>query len=276
MSEVDGGVVTPVAPAVEPAPAPEAPVTQEPADTPQEGEEPAKPEKTYTESEHRKAIQERLGREQKRLERVARAEARADFAERQLEELRRPQQQAQPQSGEPKAEDFQGKAYEEFTKAQIAYAIQQERAKWTQETQAQQQQRIEDERGRALRQKFESAVEKYPDFREAIAAEDLPFNGAILAYIEDSKIGGDVAYHLATNRDEALRIASLKPIQQVKALDALETKLAAAPAPTRTPAPIVPTAGKAPVRKDTFALSLNNSQEWDEFVKRRHKELGRR
>lgn len=278
MAEESLGVVTPSTPvaATEATPAPVSPADQVSA-TPIEGDEPSKPAgKTYSEEEHQKAIQKRIGVESRKLERIARAEARAELAERQLQELQKPKEAAP--AGRPDPKDF--KDFDSYHDALTDWKVDQKLSKRTdeakRETDAQQQARMERERGETLKQRFADAEAKYPDFRDVLADPDLPFNGPILAYIEDSKIGGDVAYHLAQNKAEAFRIAGLSPIQQVLALNALESKLTAAPAPTRTPEPIVPNSGNAPSRKGTFELSVKNQSEWDEFVKRRHKELGRR
>lgn len=274
MADVEVGAVAPVEPVAPATPAPEVPADQESA-APQEGEQQEKPEKTYTESEHRKALQERLGREQRRLERVARAEAERDLYRKQLEELQRPQRTDQP-AGEPRPEDFQGKTYEEFTKAQIAYALQQERAKWERESQEQQQHRQALEAAKAARERLKPAESKYPDFKEVALADEVPITQPMAAFIATRDTGGDVAYYLGSNLDEAHRISRLSPVDQVLALRDLETKLSAAPTPTKTPPPIVPNAGKVTSKKDTFELSVNNNAEWNDFVKRRHKELGRR
>lgn len=273
MTEAQVGALAPVVPASTDAPAPD--TTADPIAQPEGAQPDAPPEKMLKQSEVDKLVGKVRAQESRRAERIARAEAERDFYKQQYE-TRQPQQTLDEQEPDPtKFKDF-----DTYNRALIRFELKQElkaeQSKSKQSESAQQEARAESQRGETLRQKFAAAEAKYPDFREALADPDLPFNGAILAYVEQRKAGSDVAYHLATNRDEFMRIAALKPFDQVEALLALESKLTAAPAPTQTPAPIVPNAGKASVRKDTFDLNANNSQEWDEFVKRRRKETGRR
>jgi hypothetical protein len=82
------------------------------------------------------------------------------------------------------------------------------------------------------------------------------------AFIADSERGGDVAYHLGSHLDEADRIARLTPIQQVRELAKLESTLAAPPAPTRTPAPIVPNGTKTTVERDPSTMSDKEFNDW--------------
>jgi hypothetical protein len=215
------------------------------------------------------------------LEKIARAEARADLAERQLRESQQPRTQ-QPQAGEPQPNDPKfGGNYEEYLLAKAEYRLEQRQAK-DRETQQReiatsQQHREEVEIARHIQQNvYAKGVEKYDDFDDVAMGDNVPISRAMAAFIAESPVGMDVWYTLGQNTAEAKRIHDLSPAGQFRALVALETKLNASPAPTRTPAPIVPNSGKAPGRKDTFELSVGNSQEWSEFIKRRHKELGRR
>ncbi len=75
----------------------------------------------------------------------------------------------------------------------------------------------------------------------------------------------DVLYHLAKNPDEAVRIASLTPVQQAVAVAQIGAKLSAPPAPkaiSNAPPPITPKvqgAGNVPASLDDPGLSM---EEW--------------
>lgn len=75
-----------------------------------------------------------------------------------------------------------------------------------------------------------------PDFFEKTAANDLPISPHMAQAIKTSESGAAVAYHLASNPDEARRIAALDPIAQVREVGRLEATLAG-PAAGATPQP---------------------------------------
>lgn len=254
----------------ETTPAPES--TADQATETQEQPAAVAPEKPEL-SESEKAFQKRLGIESRRLQRTLRAEMEAEFYKRELEQTRR--SAAPPQAtGEPDPNKF--KDFDSYNAALISHRVEQAvAARMTardEESSAQQQARLDAQRDESLRQKLAEAEAKHgPEFREAIADPDLPFNGAILAYIGDSKIGGDVALHLANNRTEATRIAGLSPIQQVIALHAIETKLSAPPRTTTAPAPIVPSAPRPSTEK-----KLEEVETQEEFNAIRRRQIAAR
>lgn len=247
---------TPVA-APEATPAPESTAVE--GEAPEGGEKPEPTERTFTQKELDEIVAKRAAQAERRGQKVARAEAEAAFYKQRLEELQRP---AQTATGEPKAEDFKGKTYEEFMDARMDWRLNQERAKWQQESQAQNQQRQAFEQAQSVQSKLKPAFEKYPDFKEVALSDDVPISQPMAAYIASRATGGDVAYFLGQNIDEAARISSLHPIDQVLALRDLETKLTATPAPTRTPAPIVPNATKATVDRDPAKMSDKEFADW--------------
>ena len=58
--------------------------------------------------------------------------------------------------------------------------------------------------------------------------------------------GAKLAYHLATNLEEAERIAALSPVRQIAEIGKLSDKIGAAPAVSRAPRPIKPLGNQAP------------------------------
>lgn len=246
-------------PAADAAPAPEATAAPETEDvTPETPPE----EKTLTQSEVNKIIQKEKAKERRRAESLAEARVRAEYAEKRLAEVQAPPP-TQP-TGEPKPNQFQD--YESYIAALTDYKVDQRVSGLQRETRAQEQARAQREQATTLQQKFSATAKKYDDFQEVALSQDVPISEPMAAAIKDSGIGGELAYYLGSNIDEAERIASLSPIGQVREMMKLEMKLSAPSAPTRTPPPIVPNSGKATVKKDTFELP------WKEFVKERAKE----
>lgn len=96
--------------------------------------------------------------------------------------------------------------------------------------------------------RVETAKETYPDFDEKVTARaergEWPCPPLIALGIKQSEVGDHVAYHLATNLEEATRIAALPDILQAREFGRLEGKFLNAPqAPARkvTKAPEPPT-----------------------------------
>ena len=264
-------VAAPQEPAAQPAPAPESPTTPE-AVTPIEGEQSeAVTEKTYSQKEHEEALQKRLAKESRRVERVAYERARRELAEQQLAELRAkveaPQAPAQPQ-GEPRPENF--KDYESYVKATARWELQQEMASIRRESVHEAQNRTAREQAQYVQSRLAPAAQKYSDFAEVALADDLPITQPMAAAIAESDVGGDVAYYLGQHREEAERISQMSAVQQVRELAKIEDKVKAPPKVTKAPAPIEPTGGKSSTEKDPSDMSFK------EFVKWREKSIAAR
>lgn len=266
MAEVDAGQVTPVE---TPVAAPEA--TPAPQTTAVEGAE-TKPEppseKLLPQSEVNKIVARIRAQEGRKAREIARAEARAEFAERQLQERQQPQQPA----GKPKPEDY-GNDWNRYNEDVIRWTVQEnlkaEREKGAQETAKQQQARQMQERAAYVQQNLIAKGEaKYDDWQEVVMG-DIPITEAMVEAASRLPNGAEVLYQLAQNPAEVIRIANLSPVEQVWELKALDSQVSA-PSRTKTPPPIVPNNANAPVKKDTFELP------WDEFIKKRREEVRRR
>lgn len=117
------------------------------------------------------------------------------------------------------------------------------------EAQAQLMREVEEiETGWKTRTGSEEFKAKYPDFEEKVTrgadrgAWDCSPVAAVV--LKSSEVGGDVAYHLATNPAESKRIAALPPMEQVRELGRLEGRFmteakpkVAAPTVTQAPPP---------------------------------------
>lgn len=262
MTDFESGAVAPAVVETTPVAAPEATTTPEPtAGQETEAETPeAKPERTFTQSELNKIVQKEKAQESRRAEKMADARLRAEYAEKQLNDYRAQSQPKQPE-GEPKPAQFQD--YESYIAALTEYKVDQRMGGLRQQSEAQQREYAHREQAAQIQQKFSSAQAKYTDFNEVAMADDVPISQPMAAAIGRLKDGGEVAYFLGSNIEEAHRISRLDPVEQVWAIKELERKLSAPPSTTKTPPPIVPTSGSSSSTKDL------SDQSYDEFVKSR-------
>lgn len=259
MTDVQVGAVAPAAPAAEvtppvadTVPAPVAPTGQEPAET-------SVQPRTYTEDEHKelvaKSVNERLSKERRRLERIARAEAETAFYKRQLEERDRPSQtKADQPKGEPQPQDFEKP--QDYVKALVKYEREQAEGAKQKETSEVSAQR---ERAESARRVLEACYRGadalgVDDFDEVVTS--MPLSEPMARAISEGDIPAKVLYHLGQNHDEAKRIYNLPTVRQiVVAIHELETKLKAPPAKTQAPPPITPNSTKATLAKDYSTMT---------------------
>lgn len=267
MTDVSAGTAAPAAPEAPVATATPAPgsTVDQAVDAANGGAEPAKTPRTFTEEEFQKALQKRLGTESRRQRRSLSAEiearVRAEYAERALQEARggtKPQQGQAGTNAEPKEADFP--SYEAWLSAHIRWQVKQEReqdaARETEKrSQTESQTRMAEQARSVHDQLFTPGTKKYEDFEEVVMEGDYPITEPMAATLLDSKFGHDIWYHLASNPQEAKRIAGLTPAAQVRAILALETKYSAPPAPTKAPAPIAPVGSGSGVSKEWKDMS---------------------
>lgn len=268
MSEIES--TAPVAPAVSTPAAPAAPApepTADPVADPVEGESKpeAPPEKTLTQSEVNEIVQKEKAKARRQAERMAEARLRAEYAERQLAELKAPPKQ-EATSGEPVPAQFQD--YESYIAALTDWKVEQKLSGLRKETEAQQVQRQMAERADQVLPKLKPAMEKYDDFQEVATSFKAP--PALQAAMLESDHTGELYYYLGSNPAELDRLSRLSDVKQVLAVKELESRLTAPPQPTRTPAPIVPNNGKSAVSKSFTEMN------YDEFAEYRRKRLARK
>jgi hypothetical protein len=183
------------------------------------------------------------------------AERKAEDLQRQLEELRRPPKEAPAEpvteevKGPPKPEDFEfGELDSAYIAAVVDYNMDRRLAEFSErQEQARQQATVQS--------KFQSTVErgrgKYDDFEEKVVrgAQDgaWPLSEALGVLLVESEVGEDIAYHLATNPDEAAQVYSQAPMEQARYFGRLEAKFSAArAAATGGESAVTPATAKAP------------------------------
>ena len=110
-----------------------------------------------------------------------------------------------------------------------------------------------------------------PDFHDVVASSDVPMTSVMQQAIMESENGPKLAYHLATNPEDAERIAGMTPIGAVRALTLIEEGLKKPVAVSQATPPIKPVGSKA-----TSIKSLLDVKDYDEFAKRRAAQIAKR
>lgn len=94
------------------------------------------------------------------------------------------------------------------------------------------------------------AVEKYPDFKEKVLdtakTVEWPCSPIVGEGILNSEVGTDIAYHLATNVDEAKAIYAMNPLEQARAFGRLEAKFIGGTSKAAAPTPKITTDAPKP------------------------------
>ena len=195
--------------------------------------------------------------------RAAEAQARAELLEKEVNELRA-KSAPQPRVDAPKMDQFNDiSEYEKAVRAHERKAAEEDFQKQSAET----QRKTEAEKlSKDWESKVAEAEDKYEDFRELVGElkPTTPWSVAIMA----SENGGDIAYHLAKNAQEARRIFQLPPYSQMLEIGKLSVKLAAPPqekprTPSKAPAPITPVNAEAKPSGD----EIRENQPFEEYRK---------
>lgn len=188
-------------------------------------QEQAKEERKFSQAELDAAIQKRLVKEQRRIERQLRE---------QLESART--------SVAPQRESF--KDDEAYLNAQIEHAAElRAQQKLAERQKAEQAERMAE----AFQERAEKAAERYADFQAVVSNPNLPINEGMAEFISESELGPDLAYYLGKNPSKAAEISRLSPIKAARELTRLEAELASKPKaqPSKAPEPINPVGSRS-------------------------------
>ena len=229
--------------------APNAGETASPAEAPVSGGEQPKQAETveapkprvFTQDELNAEIGKRLAKAERKWQRE-RDQAIAEA----VAKTTRPQEPAKPAASEkPNPDSF--KTTEEYLEALTDWKVDQRvKAEAESREKAQRETRRNEEAAQLsaeYRKREEAAKSKYDDFEDVVYDPRLPITDAMLATIQQSDSGAELAYYLGKNPEEAARIARLSPFLQAKELGRLEAKLPSEPPAKKTssaPAPIAP------------------------------------
>jgi hypothetical protein len=253
-----------------PPPAPPAEVADSGQNQAEQAPAEAPADKAATDAQPEKHGTSRFERRISKLYRkLGEADARAAALQKELETFKAPKA---PQEGAPKLEQFDdiekyAEAKAEFAKKQVLKDY--EAKQRTTAQQAQQKQLVS-----AWEEKVTAAESKYDDFEEVVG-EIQPTHPLTVAIMREEN-GADVAYYLAKNQKEALRLAGMQPIDQILAIGKLAAKLTLEPPvakqPSKAPPPIAPVSGKAAAPSD----EISDDDDMKTFIKKRERQLGRR
>lgn len=202
-----------------------------------------------------KTVQERID-EITAARRTAEREAQdarraASDMQRRLEELERrvPREEARndPKDDEPNPENYDlGDMDPRYFSDLIDWKADQKLAARFEEFQANSaQERQAASMAQGYQARVEAAGEKYADYDDVVTQGatrgEWPCTETMGYAILNSEAGPDLAYHLATNKADAVRISNLSPMDQARELGRLEATLnapkALAPKPTNAPIP---------------------------------------
>jgi len=167
------------------------------------------------------------------------------------------QQPAVIPDAEPKRESFDD--YESYIEARAEWKALEtiRRAKADDEKRSAEQARAKEAQTQASR--YESSVAtaraETPDFDDVVSGAEIPVTPAIRDAILESDNPAKLQYHLAKNPSEIERISKLSPVQQVKAIGAIEATLASPARTTSAPAPVRPI-GSGPAQKPLASMSM--------------------
>jgi hypothetical protein len=104
-----------------------------------------------------------------------------------------------------------------------------------------------------------------PDFEDVLSSSEVPMTGPMQQAIMESDIGPRLAYHLASNPEEAVKIAEMSPMGAIRALGRLEERLASQKTEIKTtnaPPPIKTVGTRATVTKDPGKMSDAEYAKW--------------
>ncbi len=190
---------------------------------PEPSGEPKQEERKFTQAELDAAVQKRLRREMRAIQR-------SDWKRGNT-----PSSPVQT-AAEPRRESFKddaayAEARVEFLANRRAEAILAERE------QEREGRRVAD----AFHEKAEAIADQYPDFESVVHNPNLPITPSMAEYLTDSEKGPELAYYLGKNPLKAAEIARLSPIRAARELMKLETDLAKPkPKLSAAPDPITP------------------------------------
>lgn len=220
---------------------------------------------------------------QKRIDRAVRekyeAQARAKMLEERLAALEQrvaPQPQTPAPSSDKAPTIDQFDSFDDYVAAKAEYIaskkIEQALSEREQRQQQQYQQTQQEQLQADWNKRIVEATVEMPDFEDVIAASDVPMTPAMRDAIFESDVGPKLAYYLASNPDEAIKIANMSPIGAIRALGRIEERLALSPVKkiTSAPPPVASVAGTASVTKNPDKMTPEEWLRWrnDQIKKR--------
>jgi hypothetical protein len=261
----------------EPAPEKSAPAAESQSDAAQPPETPAVPETEEQKNAKLKTgVEKRIGeltyRANQALREKQAVEAQARETAARLMEAEQRLAQLNAYANAPTLEQFNSP--EEWQRAVLQHSIQaaQQQVQGTLQqaglTPEQLQQRaMQAQVVQIADQRLAEASQKYPDIAEKVMDPNLPQFGSLNPAVRDALLTspnfGDVAYFLASNPQEAWRLAQTHPVQAVMELGQLSARLGAAPPRvSNAPSPPRELGSSETVTRDPSGMSMAQYREW--------------
>lgn len=173
----------------------------------------------------------------------------------------------------PKIDDFE--TYADYNRALIKFEAKQIREEERKQEAVYRQQQVLTEATIKFQEGLEKVAEENADFYE-VFDPDLRMSPPMEGFLLESEAGAKIAYYLCKNQTEASKIATMPPIQAVKALTLIESRLTESsetPAQeqkvSKAPAPVKPSSG-------TSGKSTGIPEDFDDFKKWYKKTYNRR
>ena len=241
-----------------------------PIPTPAEPAEPTTP-KTFSQEEVDRIVSKRLSKAERNWER-----RNQQLLETTLARVAQPTPQPAPQAISDEPDPAKYEHYTDYLRDLTRYEARQVVTKTSQQSTQEQREQMARQRAQEvqtnLRTKMEAASDKYEDFDEVVMDSNLPISPGMAEVIAESDVGGELAYYLGKNRNEAARIAAMSPLAAAKELGRIEAKLStAAPEVSKAPAPPTPVNQRSNATKDPDKMSVEEWTAWRnaEIKKRR-------
>ena len=115
----------------------------------------------------------------------------------------------------------------------------------------------------------ESLKTTYPDIEKLVFTDDYAFTEDMMTVVMDSERGAEIAYHLATNKSEASRIANLSPTGQAREIFKIEQSFSAQPTSNAPdPAGNIRPGGQADIDPDNMTADQWRAQREAEIRRR--------
>ena len=211
---------------------------------------------------------------QKRIDRAVRqkyeAEARAKVLEERVAAMEARQSQPQQRSiekSEPTIDKFDN--FDDYVAAKAEFIAERKINQTLSERENKQKAATEAaERLKTVdswSQKVTQATAELPDFEDVIASSDVPMTEPMQQAIMESDIGPKLAYYLANNPEEAVKIANMSPASAIRSLGRIEERLATqkpAVKATSAPEPLKTVGTRAVVSKDPNKMSDAEFAAW--------------
>ena len=202
-------------------------------------------------------------------------QARLEEMERRIAEQPQKKPIQQP-AGAPKIEDFQD--FDAYIAAKAEWVADQRIGKVLSEREQAARQYQAQEHEASLAQnwskRLESALKEIPDLHDVLeTAVDIPMPPAMREAIVESDVGPQVAYYLAQNPEEAMRIAGLSGLAVARAIGRIEAKLEsskAQPPKSNAPPPVQPVRASG-----TPSVGPSDKDDISTWIKKRNKELAK-